>query len=156
LREITMVEDALRALSARLAAEKATAAQLEEMRVLLDSADDLYDEVMGAEAGSSTQRSLVVGILDAMRRFHSLVDRASANPTLIQMLRMVDAFEGNERRHSVLSEIKADGPTVDDRYHQHRAIFEAIAGRDPDRAEDLMRAHSRSSNNSQLTTRFSR
>ncbi|HEY0688452.1 MAG TPA: GntR family transcriptional regulator, partial [Kribbella sp.] len=45
LREVTLIEDALRALSARLAAENATTGQIEEMRALLDAADDLRAEV---------------------------------------------------------------------------------------------------------------
>jgi DNA-binding GntR family transcriptional regulator len=154
LREVTLIEDALRALSARLAAEKATTAQIEEMRVLLDTADDLRAKVEGAAAGSSAEQELVVAILDTMSRFHSLVDQASGSPTLIQMLEMVDAFGTDERRSSVLSEVGGDRRAIDDRYHQHRDILEAIAGRDPDQAEDLMRAHSRSSNDSRLTTRF--
>jgi DNA-binding GntR family transcriptional regulator len=156
LREITLIEDALRALSARLAAEKATQAQLDEMQALLDNADYLCRRVITAKPGSSAEKALVIEVLTAMRRFHELVDLASGNPTLIQMLRMVDAFESDERRQSVLSEMKVNRPKVGDRYQEHRAIFDAIAGHDPERAEELTLAHSRSSNSSRLNERFSR
>ena len=154
LREITMIEDTLRALSARFAALKATEAQLDRMRALLDSADRMREEAESAQTGGG--RPLVDGILDAMREFHGLVDQASGNPTLLQMLSMVHAFESDERRRGVLAEVETDRAAIEDRYHQHRAIFDAIAGRDPDRAEALMRAHSRSSNDSRIATRLSR
>ncbi|WP_329138752.1 GntR family transcriptional regulator [Streptomyces sp. NBC_01476] len=156
LREVTLIEDALRALSARLAAEKATEEQLGEMRRLLDHADTVREKGAGLEPGSADERELAVAILDDMRRFHGLVDRASANPTLIQMLHMVDAFGADERRRSVLAEVGGDRRgAAETRYEQHRAIFDAIVARDGDLAEDLMRSHSRTSNRSRVTARFS-
>ncbi|MFD7898267.1 GntR family transcriptional regulator [Streptomyces sp. NPDC059743] len=156
LREFTMIEDSLRALSARLAAEKSTAAARREMRELLDKADALRGQVEGAGAGSPEERELVVAILECMRRFHELVDRASGNSTLIQMLRMVDAFGAEERRAGVLSEVGGERrDAVEERYRQHRAIYDAIAAGDADRAEDLMRNHSRTANTSRVATRFS-
>jgi DNA-binding GntR family transcriptional regulator len=88
-----------------------------------------------------------------MRRFHAVVDEASGNPTLINMLKMVDAFDSDERRRSVLAELKVDPATVRERYQEHRAIFDAIARRDPEQAERLMRAHSSSASSSRLSTR---
>lgn len=156
LLEITKIEDALRALAARMAAEKATDAQLKEMRALLDHADDLRGRVGTGASGSAEEREIVVQILDDMRQFHGLVDRASGNPTLIQMLHMVDAFGADERRRSVLSEVSGARRTaIETRFQQHRAIYEAIAARDCDLAEDLMRAHSRTSNTSRLSARLS-
>jgi DNA-binding GntR family transcriptional regulator len=156
LREFTMIEDVLRALSARLAAQKSTATQRREMNALLERADSLRKQVQDAVQGSPAERELVVAILECMREFHTLVDRASGNPTLIQMLHMVDAFGADERRHSVLSEVGGERrDAVDERYQQHRAIYDAIAAGDGDRAEELMRAHSRTSNTSRLSMRFS-
>jgi DNA-binding GntR family transcriptional regulator len=155
LREITLIEDALRALGARLAAEKATRAQLAEMHSLLDTGDALMAKATRSRTGSAARRSLSNEIHVTMRQFHDLIDLASANPTLIQMLRMVNAFDSEERWRSVQSEIEVDQATVEKRYHEHRAIFEAIAENDPEQAESLMRAHSRSSNKSRLTSRSS-
>ncbi|MFE2889497.1 GntR family transcriptional regulator [Streptomyces sp. NPDC059272] len=153
LREFTMIEDALRALAARLAAEKSTAAQRREMAALLDKTDGLRKQAEEAGADSPDGRDLVVSILECMRSFHALVDRASGNSTLIQMLHMVDAFGADERRQSVLSEVSSDRrDAVIARYHQHRAIFDAIAAGDGDRAEQLMHVHSKTSNTSRLTT----
>ncbi|MEU3983247.1 GntR family transcriptional regulator [Streptomyces sp. NPDC026672] len=156
LREFTMIEDVLRALAARLAAEKATAAQRRGMSDLLEEADALRAQVESAEPGSAEERGLIVSIMDRMRRFHTLVDQASGNSSLIQMLRMVDAFGADERRHSVLSELGGERrQAVEERYRQHRAIYDAVAAGNGERAEELMRAHSRTSNISRLAQRFS-
>ncbi len=156
LREFTMIEDVLRALSARLAAEKATAAQRREMSACLDEAQALRNELDGGSPGSAEELRIVLEIQRLMRHFHALVDRASGNATLVQMLNTVDAFGSDERQSSVLSEVRGeDREAVDERFRQHRAIFEAIASGDGDRAEELMRAHSRVSNASRIETRFS-
>ncbi|MFI8090799.1 GntR family transcriptional regulator [Streptomyces sp. NPDC086080] len=155
LREFTMIEDVLRALSARLAAEKSTASQRREMAACLDEADALRGELREAPSGSDRERDLVLEIQKLMARFHSLVDRASGNATLLQMLRTVDAFGSQERRDSALSQVRGgDWKVVDERYRQHRAIFDAIAAGHGDRAEELMRAHSHTSNISRIRTRF--
>ncbi|MGA5504953.1 GntR family transcriptional regulator [Streptomyces umbrinus] len=156
LREFTMIEDSLRALSARLAAQKSTAAQRQAMRELLDRADELLSQTDGVSAGSQRERELVVEILDCMRQFHAAIDQASGNSTLIQMLHMVDAFGTDERRDSVLNEVNSDRRgIVRERYRQHRAIYDAIAAEDGERAEQLMRVHSRTSNASRLAAHFS-
>jgi DNA-binding GntR family transcriptional regulator len=152
LREITLIEDSLRALGARLAAEKATKAQLNEMRKALNRAEAMCDQIV-TDGDVSVEPETVVEILTAMRDFHAVVDRASGNPTLIHMLKMVDAFDTDERRRSVLLELKIDPGTVQERYQEHRAIFDAVAGRDPEEAERLMRAHSSSGSASRLSTR---
>ncbi|MFE4215598.1 GntR family transcriptional regulator [Streptomyces sp. NPDC056844] len=155
LREFTMIGDSLRALAARLAAEKSTAAQRRAMRAALDRADGLHAQVDGARPGSSDERGAIEGILSCMREFHALVDRAGGNATLLQMLDMVDAFGSDERRSSVLSEIAGDRrEAVRERYRQHRAIYDAIAAGDGDLAAELMSAHSRSSSGSLISGRF--
>ncbi|MFD0319060.1 GntR family transcriptional regulator [Streptomyces flavalbus] len=155
LREFTMIGDTLRALAARLAAEKSTAAQRREMSAVLDEADRLRGAARECEPGSEEERKLIEEILAHMRRFHALVDEASGNSTLLQMLHMVDAFGADERRSSVLSEVSgARRAAVDERYGQHRAIYDAIASGAGERAAALMIAHSRSSSDSLITARF--
>ncbi|GGX03301.1 GntR family transcriptional regulator [Streptomyces lomondensis] len=156
LREFTMIEDTLRALSARLAAQKSTAAQRTAMCALLDKADDLVGQIDAAGPGAPGERDLVLELLDCMRRFHAAIDQASGNATLIQMLHMVDAFGTDERRDILLDEIASERRSaVRERYHQHRAIYDAIAAGDGDRAEELMRAHSRDANTPRVAARFS-
>ncbi|MFJ8463752.1 GntR family transcriptional regulator [Streptomyces swartbergensis] len=156
LREFTMIEDSLRALSARLAAEKSTAPQRRAMCALLDRADELVGQFDAASTDGPSERELVVELLDCMRQFHAAIDQASGNSTLIQMLHMVDAFGADERRDSLLDEVNSERRSaVRERYRQHRAIYDAIAAGDGDRAEDLMRVHSRDSNASRIAARFS-
>jgi DNA-binding GntR family transcriptional regulator len=156
LREFTMIEDVLRALSARLAAEKSTATQRREMSACLDRADELRRELHSGTRGSDGEQDLVIEIQQLMRHFHSLVDQASGNATLIQMLNTVDAFGSEERQSSVLSQVRGEHrKVVDERFRQHRSIYEAIASGDGARAEELMRAHSHTSNISRIETRFS-
>ncbi|MDH6514221.1 DNA-binding GntR family transcriptional regulator [Streptomyces sp. SAI-135] len=156
LREFSMIGDTLRALAARLAAEKSTAEQRGQMRAALDEADRLRGQAAVVASGSEEERKLIEEILHCMRRFHSLVDQAGGNATLLQMLHMVDAFGPDERRNSVLSEVSDERRSaVDARYHQHRAIYDAINAGDGRRAEELMTAHGRSSSSSLLTARFS-
>jgi DNA-binding GntR family transcriptional regulator len=154
LREITLIEDSLRALAARLAAQKATDARLTEMREALDLAEVLCDQIVAKGSDVSADSEKVGEILTAMRHFHAVVDQASGNPTLIHMLKMVDAFDSDERRRSVLVELKVDPATVQERYQEHRAIFDAIARHEPEEAERLMLAHSSSASSSRLSTRL--
>ncbi|MFH8533508.1 GntR family transcriptional regulator [Streptomyces tendae] len=155
LREFTMIEDVLRALSARLAAEKSTAAQRRQMSACLDEADDLRNELRGVAPGSDEERDLVLAIQELMGRFHTLVDEACGNAILLQMLHTVDAFGSEGRRNSALSQVRSEqGNVVDERYRQHRAIYDAIAAGNGDKAEELMRAHSHTSNTSRIETRF--
>ncbi|MEU8363176.1 GntR family transcriptional regulator [Nonomuraea sp. NPDC048882] len=155
LREFTMIEDVLRALAARLAAEKSTAAQRRAMAGCLDEADALRAEMRQVAPGGERELELVGEIQELMRRFHLLVDEASGNATLVQMLRTVDAFGSVERRDSALSQARGEHRgSLDERYGQHRAIFAAIAAGDGDRAEELMRSHSHDSNVSRIAGRF--
>jgi DNA-binding GntR family transcriptional regulator len=153
LREITLIEDSLRTLTARLAADKATDAQLAQMRDALDHAEALCDQIATTGRRVSADTATVAQILGAMRHFHAVVDEACGNPTLIHMLKMVDAFDSDERRRSVLVELQVDPKTIEGRYQEHRAIFDAIARRDPEAAEHLMRAHSASANTARLSIR---
>ncbi|MFJ8148702.1 GntR family transcriptional regulator [Streptomyces sp. NPDC096048] len=156
LREFSMIGDSLRALAARLAAHKSTAEQTRQMRSVLDRADQMRVQALPLAPGSDDERKLIEEILDCMQEFHTLVNRASGNATLLQMLQMVDAFGSDERRDTVLSDVGGDRRSaVEARYHQHRAILDAITAGDGGRAEELMKAHSRSSSSSLLAARFS-
>ena len=153
LREITLIEDALRALAARLAAQKAGEGQVARMRQALDRAQVLCDEIALNGSAIEADSETVGEILTILRGFHALVDEASGNPTLVHMLKTVDAFDSEERRRSVLAELKVDPATVQERYKEHRAIFEAIASHQPEEAERLMLAHSSSASRSRLRLR---
>lgn len=149
LGKITMIEDALRALAARLAAENATPDQLDAMRRALEEAERLSEEY----GGTTMSADQVHAVGKALREFHATIDRSSGSPTLIHMLNMVDAFNYDERRAMVIDQIADDPAAVRERFEQHRQIFEAIIARDPEASERIMREHSRSSNQSRMAAR---
>lgn len=148
LRSITMIEDTLRALAARLAAERATAEELEAMRVPLERAEEL--SALLIDGGPI---DTVSDVQAALKQFHAAVDRAAGSGTLAHMLTMVDAFNYEERRRAVADQIAVDPDRVAERFRQHRQIFEAIVARDADEAERLMRLHSRVSNDLRMSSR---
>ena len=149
LEKITMIEDVLRALAARLAAENATDAQLERMRTSLDRAEELSDNYRW----STPSEEQVVAVGMAQREFHATVDQASGSPTLLHLLNMVDAFNHRERRRIVREQLATDVEGLTQRFQQHREIFDAIAARDADAAEQIMREHSRAANASRIAAR---
>jgi DNA-binding GntR family transcriptional regulator len=149
LLKITMIEDALRALAARLAAENASERQIEDMRVALERAEELSDHY----TKSLPSEDEVVAVGQALRDFHSTIDQSSGSPTLIHMLNMVEAFNYDERRRIVLVEMESDLAAVRSRFEQHRQIFEAIRNRDALEAERVMREHSRLSNDARIAAR---
>lgn len=149
LRKITMIEDALRSLAARLAAENATSDQIDTMRRALEQAERLSEDFTASDM--SAERVNAVG--KALREFHATIDRSSGSPTLIHMLNMVDAFNYDERRAMVIDQIADDPAAVRERFEQHRQIFEAILARDPEESERIMRLHSRTSNEFRIAAR---
>jgi GntR family transcriptional repressor for pyruvate dehydrogenase complex len=109
---------------ARLAAERATerdvheiAATLTRQRAGLDSVEDF---------------------LDADVAFHLAIAQATENRVFVEMMRTVRAL--TMARMAMLLSARRD---MEIKYEEHRAIYEAIAARDPDAAEAAMIAHVR-------------
>lgn len=148
LNEITMIEDSLRALAARLAAVKASSDEIEAMRESLERAEKLAGDGSGRRSAKALDE-----ISDELRSFHNAIDLASGSPTLIHMLNMVQAFNAEERRRLLASQLGNDPESVRQRFEQHRQIFSAIVARDPVEAERLMGLHSRSGNEHRLAAR---
>lgn len=142
--EVTAIEDTLRALAARMAAVKATDAQLAQMRSHLDAADALHERVTTAARTTKAVRTAAEQIFMHVRAFHGLIDEAAGSALLQHMLSMVEAFDANQRRQYVRQQVERgnlDG--LGERYPEHREILEALEARDEDRAEQLMLAHCR-------------
>jgi DNA-binding GntR family transcriptional regulator len=148
LHRITMIEDSLRALAARLAADNASDEQIDGMRRALERAERLSDSHGSGGPDVPTLREITL----ALREFHASIDRASGSPTLIHMLHMVDAFNYDERLKKVADQLAEDPRVIRERFEHHRLIFEAIVARQPLEAERIMREHSRSSNEWRLAT----
>jgi DNA-binding GntR family transcriptional regulator len=145
LAEISLIEDTLKALAARLAAEKATPANLREMESCLDAADAERAVLLeGIEPeDKATAEQSVDRMLGRLRRFHDLVNRACGNEILLHMLRTVEAFGLDDRRQAARERLSDGEPRLTDRYRQHRDILAALAQRDGELAERLTLAHTR-------------
>jgi DNA-binding FadR family transcriptional regulator len=84
------------------------------------------------------------GLLDITRRFHDALNEASANPVLLRLLRLVDAFRLADQHRKLEGEIRRDETQdMGRRYEQHRAMYDAVRSGDGVEAERLMRVHAR-------------
>jgi DNA-binding GntR family transcriptional regulator len=122
--EMLLVQAALRGVAARLAAEKVTDAELEEIQALLRENEEVL------ETGPA---ELLIQLAD---RFHALVDQCSRNLTLIKFLDTIMSFDPIDRLESL-----TDRRQAQTRFQEHKEIVAALADRDRDRAESLMRSH---------------
>lgn len=141
--EIRMVEGALRAIAARLAAGNATPGQLERMGRLLDEGDTERARLQAmTDDGETVTVAAMAGLLDITRRFHDALNEASANPVLLRLLRLVDAFRLADQHRKLEGEIRRDETQdMGRRYEQHRAMYDAVRSGDGVEAERLMRVH---------------
>ncbi len=110
--------------AARWAAERASAALIEEMRANLE----------GLKA--ATQARDLEKLIELDRAFHRLITQGAGNSILAEIL-------GNlHDRSSRFWAMSLNVPRHDARViEQHTAIIEAIAAHDPDRAEQAVRDH---------------
>lgn len=123
INEILTVREALEGMTARIAATTITNDDLDRLAEGLDRATRDADE------GNFDSRS--------DDDFHFIIARSTGNRRLIQLVCDDVQFQLRIARHR----------TVTHRFRlqasmqEHRAIFEALGARDPQRAEDAMRRH---------------
>jgi DNA-binding GntR family transcriptional regulator len=132
LYELTLIEAALRGVAARLAAERASAAQRSEIARLCDQADAVKISP-GVEAHTAD-------LLALTRRFHLLVDQVSHNHTLIDMISTATAFDWTFRL-TFSARVHRDAASLHRSLRQHRDVATAIQAGDGARAEQVMREH---------------
>jgi DNA-binding GntR family transcriptional regulator len=125
--ELTLIEAALRGVAARLAAENATTAEIAAMRRLYEGFTDV---------SLAPERALAL-----TRELHASIDRAAHNETLISMIATATAFDWDFRVTTVAEIFGPDRRRVMERHREHGAIIDAIADRDGQLAERLMREH---------------
>ena len=123
-RELHEVRAHVEPFCARLAAERATEADLEGIR--------------GCLVGQEAALGSVDDFLDADVAFHLAIAQASENRVLVEMLRAVRAL--TMARMATLLAARRDMPRS---YREHERIYEAVAARDPAAAEAAMTAHLR-------------
>jgi len=126
LREMVLIQAALRGVAARLAAENASDAELDEI-------SKAHEESRGA--GGRT------GEASAARRhqFHELIVQASHNPSLIDMITTAEAFGQALRERAQLA--AGAGEVIRQAVSEHEELLQALRARDAERAETIMRAH---------------
>ena len=124
VRDIYMIRSRLEGLSARLAAEKITPQQLA----------DLEEVIYLAEYHAANGHYEKVFEMDS--KFHELLYEACGSRQLHHLLSDYHHYVQQVRKLSVTKEVRAGQST-----HEHRMILEAIRERDPDKAEELARAH---------------
>jgi DNA-binding GntR family transcriptional regulator len=133
LYELTLIEVALRGVSARLAAERATGPEVTQIVASCDRAEALAE-------GATWTEERVRDVLTVTRGFHRLIDEATHNHTLIDMISTATAFDWAFRlRYSVDSH--PDVASLHGSLAQHREVATAIAARDGKAAEEAMRRH---------------
>jgi DNA-binding GntR family transcriptional regulator len=130
LREMSLVQAALRGVAARLAAESATEAELDEIeQVHRDSMKRSDGEPAASEINATRLR----------HGFHQLIVNASHNPSLIDMIATAEAFGRPMRERAQRSAAAAE--SIRQAVDEHEAIIAALRDRDGERAEAIMRAH---------------
>lgn len=130
LQELMEVEIMLRGAEARFAARKITPEALDRMRGFID------EFVAARDTLTLDQR------FEMAQRFDDEIARAASNPALRSLIASYAIY--GDYRLSRAAENEKDPNWVDARVADHRAILEALAARDGDLAEQIMRRHARS------------
>lgn len=132
LYDLTLIEAALRGVAARLAAERATDAERNRLLSTCDEAAELL-RMPDLDAPTHELRAIT-------RRFRELVDLASHNAHLVDMIATAAAFDAAFRAkrsahtHCTAASVRA-------RVERHHAVALAIKRRDAATAEQVMREH---------------
>jgi DNA-binding GntR family transcriptional regulator len=143
--EVTAIEDTLRGLAARLAAQHATSGELARMEAELDAAEAVLEKVTSqARPSKKAVAASAEKAFEHTREFHRLLDEASHSKLLLHLLQMVEAFDTTQRRVVLRRQLAAgDVEAMATRFPDHRKIFEAVSGGDEVLAEQLVLKHCR-------------
>ena len=136
LYELTLIEAALRGVAARLAAERATDEEVKRIVEACDRAEELAE-------GATWTESRIREVLTVTRGFHQLINEASHNQTLIDMISTATAFDWAFRLRWAADSLP-DVASQHRSLEQHREVAAAIQARDGHAAEEAMRRHSSS------------
>jgi DNA-binding GntR family transcriptional regulator len=131
LRELRVLEAALRGVAARLAVENATDKELDELAAV-------HAEALRVARSRQSRGAVVTRVVELTRQFHSMLDACSHNPVVVKMIATTMAFDFVTRADRI-KRLGKDYPTawVD----EHAEIIDALRARDADRAEQLIRSH---------------
>ncbi|MEW2134183.1 GntR family transcriptional regulator [Streptomyces sp. NPDC005435] len=133
VRELFELREALEVYAAGLAASRATAADLGELRELL------------AEAAAATEAGDAETITDVNTRFHDRILATAGNSLLVSVMEPVDGrLRWLTRRNTKWSELMAE----------HQELYEAIASGDPESARAHALTHARAAHRSTVRHLF--
>lgn len=130
--EIYEIREVLEGLAARRAAMRMGPAEIAALGETVERAERARD------AGDLTT------LWEASNQFHGLLRSGTKNGRLPHLLRLMLDSHRSLRLHEFAPERMPDAVA------EHRTIYEAIAARDTQRAEDLAREHSRNALRAQL------
>lgn len=122
--DIYEIRSRVEGLAARRAAERAGQEELEQLKHLLDMQEFF------------TLKEDGTGIIDTDNHFHEMLYRMSGSLVLHDTLLPLHRKIVKYRQVSVGNSIRAK-----ESFEEHRAIYEAVAAHDPDRAEELLLRH---------------
>ena len=129
--EMSLVHAALEGVAARLAAEYASREELDQIehahRASLPGSGTAAPP--GARQAGAQQR----------HEFHELINRASRNPSLVDMIATAEAFGRPLRLRAQLAD--GAGESIQRAAEEHDDIIAALRARDGKLAEDLVREH---------------
>jgi DNA-binding GntR family transcriptional regulator len=131
LRELRVLEAALRGVAARLAVENATDEELDELGAV-------HTEALRISRSRQAPAKVLTQVLELTRRFHSMLDSCSHNPVVVKMIATTAAFDFVTRLDRI-KRLGKDYPTA--WVAEHSEIIDALRARDGDRAELLVRSH---------------
>lgn len=124
IRELMMLKGNLESLSARWAAEKITAEELEA----------LEDQVIKME--KLVRFRQIEPLRQENTRFHMMIRLAAKNPVIYQMIQNVVALDYAFRERTLRYDEEVEAGFLD-----HKVIFEAIKERNANLAEERMKKH---------------
>jgi DNA-binding GntR family transcriptional regulator len=130
LREMSLIQAALRGVAARIAADSATDEELAEI------------ERVHVVSRKQPRRRASSGKPENPRhKFHELIVEASHNPSLVGMHATAEAFGRPLRDRAQRSDAAGVAESINKAVDEHEAILAALRARDGARAEALMREH---------------
>jgi len=135
IEDIYLLRIRIEGLSSRLAAENMTGEELEQLR-------DVVEEEEFHTYKNNTGKIL---LLDS--RFHDIIFKSSKSKMIIHLLSTFHDYIRRARYSSLSS-----GDRAIEALKEHRAIYEAIAARDPDSAEELTVKHIEKARENMLKT----
>lgn len=131
LRQMYLIQGALRSVAARFAAEVGTQAELDAIARTHQQAQELLRQV-------SPEGGKLEGLLRLNRKFHQQIEAAAHNPSLVDMIATADAFDWHSRVRAIRANLGADLSVA---LHDHQGLVDALLARDAETAEALMRSH---------------